>query len=108
MVVLKSNTQEFEFRRAILVWFDLPIETYRRLLAGEFEEWRLCVDDLVARPSSFSLAELKRLPSHNAATRLPGAETQGSERAQPAVAGIAQAVDGRWKRRWGGDRENPT
>jgi len=34
-------------------------ETYQRLLAGGFAEWRLVVDGLVARPSSFSLAELK-------------------------------------------------
>jgi DMSO/TMAO reductase YedYZ molybdopterin-dependent catalytic subunit len=38
-------------------------ETYHRLLAGSFQEWRLIVDGLVARPSSFSLAELKRFPS---------------------------------------------
>jgi len=38
-------------------------ETYQRLLAGGFAEWRLTVDGLVARPSSFSLEELKRFPS---------------------------------------------
>ncbi len=37
-------------------------DTYQRLLAGGFAEWRLMVDGLVARPASFSLAELKRLP----------------------------------------------
>jgi DMSO/TMAO reductase YedYZ molybdopterin-dependent catalytic subunit len=37
-------------------------ETYRRLLAGGFADWRLTVDGLVARPSSFSLEQLKRLP----------------------------------------------
>lgn len=36
---------------------------YQRLLAGRFAEWRLVVDGLVARPSSFSLAELKGFPS---------------------------------------------
>ena len=35
---------------------------YQRLLAGKFEEWRLMVDGLVSQPSSFSLAELKRMP----------------------------------------------
>ena len=42
-----------------------PPETdaYQRLLAGGFADWRLTVDGLVARPSSFSLAELKRFPS---------------------------------------------
>ncbi len=37
-------------------------ELYERLQAAEFEDWRLKVDGLVARPSLFSLAELKRLP----------------------------------------------
>ena len=37
-------------------------DPYQRLLAGGFADWRLKVDGLVARPSSFSLAELKRLP----------------------------------------------
>jgi DMSO/TMAO reductase YedYZ molybdopterin-dependent catalytic subunit len=38
-------------------------ETYQRLKAGGFADWRLTVDGLVARPSSFSLADLKRFPS---------------------------------------------
>lgn len=38
-------------------------ETYQRLLAGGFQDWRLTVDGLVARPAAFSLAELKRFPS---------------------------------------------
>ena len=38
-------------------------ETYHRMLAGGFTDWRLKIDGLVARPSFFSLAELKRLPS---------------------------------------------
>ena len=38
-------------------------DEYRRLLAGGFADWRLVVDGIVARPSSFSLAELKRFPS---------------------------------------------
>jgi len=38
-------------------------ETYQRLLAGGFADWRLSIDGLVARPRSFSLAELKRFPS---------------------------------------------
>jgi DMSO/TMAO reductase YedYZ molybdopterin-dependent catalytic subunit len=38
-------------------------EPYQRLLAGRFADWRLTVDGLVSRPSTFSLAELKRFPS---------------------------------------------
>jgi DMSO/TMAO reductase YedYZ molybdopterin-dependent catalytic subunit len=43
-------------------------ETYHRLLAGGFADWRLTVDGLVARPVSFSLAELKRYPSRTQIT----------------------------------------
>jgi DMSO/TMAO reductase YedYZ molybdopterin-dependent catalytic subunit len=43
-------------------------ETYQRLLSGGFADWRLTVDGLVARPSSFTLAELKRLPSRSQIT----------------------------------------
>jgi DMSO/TMAO reductase YedYZ molybdopterin-dependent catalytic subunit len=38
-------------------------DAYRRLLAGNFADWRLSVEGLVARPYSFSLAELKQYPS---------------------------------------------
>ena len=43
-------------------------ETYQRLLAGGFRDWRLRVDGLVARPTSFSLAELKGYPSRSQIT----------------------------------------
>lgn len=43
-------------------------ETYQRLLAGGFADWRLTVDGLVARPSAFSLADLKGYPSHTQIT----------------------------------------
>ncbi len=43
-------------------------EVYQRLLAGGFADWRLTVDGLVARPSSFSLAELKRFPARSQIT----------------------------------------
>jgi DMSO/TMAO reductase YedYZ molybdopterin-dependent catalytic subunit len=43
-------------------------ETYQRLLADQFAEWRLVVDGLVARPLSLSLAELTRLPSRTQIT----------------------------------------
>src|SRR5260370_8301958 len=38
-------------------------DPYQRLLAGGFADWRLTVDGLVARPSTFSLAEIKRMPA---------------------------------------------
>jgi DMSO/TMAO reductase YedYZ molybdopterin-dependent catalytic subunit len=40
-------------------------ETYQRLLAGGFADWRLKIDGLVARPSFFTLADLKRLPAES-------------------------------------------
>jgi DMSO/TMAO reductase YedYZ molybdopterin-dependent catalytic subunit len=43
-------------------------DPYQRLLADGFADWRLKVDGLVARPSTFSLAELKRLPSRSQIT----------------------------------------
>jgi DMSO/TMAO reductase YedYZ molybdopterin-dependent catalytic subunit len=43
-------------------------ETYQRLSAGGFADWRLTVDGLIARPLAFSLAELKRLPSRTQIT----------------------------------------
>jgi DMSO/TMAO reductase YedYZ molybdopterin-dependent catalytic subunit len=43
-------------------------DDYRRLLAGRFADWRLTVDGLVARPSAFSLAELKSLPARTQIT----------------------------------------
>ena len=44
-------------------------EAYRRLQAGAFADWRLSVDGSVARPSAFSLVDLKRLPSRTQITR---------------------------------------
>lgn len=38
------------------------LDDYQRLARGGFADWRLKVDGLVARPSSFSLAELRRMP----------------------------------------------
>lgn len=43
-------------------------DAYQRLLAASFVPWRLSVDGLVARPASFSLAELKQFPSRSQIT----------------------------------------
>jgi DMSO/TMAO reductase YedYZ molybdopterin-dependent catalytic subunit len=43
-------------------------ESYQRLMAGGFANWRLTVDGLVARPTSFSLEELKRFPCRSQIT----------------------------------------
>ena len=41
---------------------------YQQLLAAGFTEWRLAVDGLVARPASFSLADLRGFPSRSQIT----------------------------------------
>ena len=44
-------------------------EAFKRLQEGGFADWRLAVDGMVARPASFSIAELKSLslaqPDHS-------------------------------------------
>jgi DMSO/TMAO reductase YedYZ molybdopterin-dependent catalytic subunit len=45
-------------------------EAFRRLQQDGFAGWRLAVDGMVARPASFSLAELKTYPSRNQITHL--------------------------------------
>ena len=44
-------------------------ETYARLLANDFRDWRLSVEGMVNHPTSYSLAELQRLPSQKQITR---------------------------------------
>ncbi|MGB8536072.1 MAG: molybdopterin-dependent oxidoreductase [Acidobacteriaceae bacterium] len=45
-------------------------DPYQRMLFNKFKDWRLYVDGLVARPMSFSLADLKSLPSRTNITQL--------------------------------------
>jgi len=45
-------------------------EEFRRLQVGAFADWRLAVDGMIARPVSFSLAELKSFPSRSQITHL--------------------------------------
>jgi len=47
-----------------------PSEEFTRLQAGGFADWRLSVNGMVARPASFSLAELKSYPSRSQITQL--------------------------------------
>ena len=46
-----------------------PNDTYRQLQRGGFADWRLSVEGLVARPGSFSLAQLKALPARTQITK---------------------------------------
>src|SRR5271170_2604209 len=45
-------------------------DEFKRLQAGGFADWRLAVDGMVARPASFSVADLKRQPSRSQITHL--------------------------------------
>jgi DMSO/TMAO reductase YedYZ molybdopterin-dependent catalytic subunit len=45
-------------------------DAFKRLQEGAFAGWRLAVDGMVARPASFSLAELKTYPSRSQITHL--------------------------------------
>jgi DMSO/TMAO reductase YedYZ molybdopterin-dependent catalytic subunit len=42
---------------------------YERLRAGNFADWRLVVEGRVARPGTYGLADLKRLPSRTQITK---------------------------------------
>jgi len=43
-------------------------EPYQKLKAGGFADWRLTLDGLVAKPSQFSLDEIKRMPAKSQIT----------------------------------------
>ena len=45
-----------------------PSDAFKRLQAGGFADWRLTVDGMVAKPASFSLAQLKSYPSRSQIT----------------------------------------
>ena len=45
-----------------------PTDAFKRLQAGGFADWRLSIDGLVDRPSSFSLAQIKSYPSRSQIT----------------------------------------
>jgi DMSO/TMAO reductase YedYZ molybdopterin-dependent catalytic subunit len=47
-----------------------PNEAFKRLQAGGFVDWRLSVNGMVARPTSFSLDQLKSYPSRSQITQL--------------------------------------
>jgi DMSO/TMAO reductase YedYZ molybdopterin-dependent catalytic subunit len=47
-----------------------PSDAFKRLQAGGFADWRLSVDGMVARPTSFSISDLKSFPSRSQTTLL--------------------------------------
>lgn len=47
-----------------------PTNEFKHLQAGGFKDWRLTVDGTVARPTSFSLPDLKSMPIHSQITEI--------------------------------------
>ena len=47
-----------------------PNEAFKRLQAGGFADWRLSVDGTVARPTTFSIPQLKSYPAHSQITMI--------------------------------------
>jgi DMSO/TMAO reductase YedYZ molybdopterin-dependent catalytic subunit len=45
-------------------------EAFKRLQEGGFADWRLSIDGMIARPGSFSIADLKAYPSRSHITHL--------------------------------------
>ena len=45
-------------------------DEFKSLQAGGFADWRLSISGMVARPASFSIAQLKSYPSHSQITML--------------------------------------
>ena len=73
-ILLPRNSMAREFNRSAISKVS-PVnggppesEEYQRLLAGGFADWRLTIDGMVARPCSFSLADLKRFPARSQIT----------------------------------------
>ena len=47
-----------------------PSDAFKRLQAGGFADWKLAVDGMVARPTEFSLADLKHFPVRSQITEV--------------------------------------
>ena len=47
-----------------------PSDTFKKLQAGSFADWRLSVDGMVARPTTFSLSDLRQMPLHSHITEV--------------------------------------
>ena len=72
LMTTRSMAREFsrsEISKVAPVNGDPPeSDDYQQLLAREFSAWRLVVDGLVTKPASFSLTDLRRLPSRTQIT----------------------------------------
>jgi DMSO/TMAO reductase YedYZ molybdopterin-dependent catalytic subunit len=74
--LLTRNAMAREFRRDQISKVPFanahakPSAEYQRLQAGGFGDWRLTVEGMVARPSAFTVADIKRFASRSQITHL--------------------------------------
>ena len=74
--LLTRHSMAREFPRSLISKDPFPNgdpphdDGFKRLAAGGFADWRLSVEGMVARPASFSLAELKSYPQRSQITHL--------------------------------------
>ncbi|HEY3739672.1 MAG TPA: molybdopterin-dependent oxidoreductase [Bryobacteraceae bacterium] len=75
--VLTSHSKAREFPRSDIskVPFANPVgpplgDDFKRLESGKFADWRVSIDGMVARPASFSVADLRSHPSSSQITHL--------------------------------------
>jgi DMSO/TMAO reductase YedYZ molybdopterin-dependent catalytic subunit len=74
--LLTSRSLAREFPRSMISTTPFANETappsdgFKRLQAGEFLDWRLAVDGMVAHPLSLSLADLRTMPTHSQITEV--------------------------------------
>lgn len=98
---LTRNSMAREFPRSLISKTPFANETgplgdnFKRLQAGGFADWRLAVDGMVARPTSFSIADLKSLPPHSHITHL-ACEEGWSYIAEWTGAPLAHVLDAVW------------
>ena len=71
-----SNAPAREFSRSMISKTPFPnavappSAAFKKLEAGGFADWKLSVDGMVARPTEFSLADLKRFPVRSQITEV--------------------------------------
>jgi DMSO/TMAO reductase YedYZ molybdopterin-dependent catalytic subunit len=74
--LLTRNSLAREFPRSEISKHPVPNgsppegEPFHRLRAGRFLDWRLAIAGMIARPASFSVADLQRYPSRSQITHL--------------------------------------
>lgn len=73
---LASHSRAREFPRSMISKTPFlnevapPSEAFKKLQASGFADWKLAVDGMVARPTEFSLADLKHLPARSQITEV--------------------------------------